>query len=260
MVDTQGVLRLQYDAPERIISLDVGCVVSVNISMNKAVSTIPLVSMGVDRTFQLETGSSLQYTVTFKRQNPTDHDDTSTNSLDWSNAHWYYKMNEAINRWQMKTDGFRLVYTPDVTNPYTPPIDANGYIKTFTRKYSNKFNDLIEGSFVFVVGTMHVLSSNIHRTPVTKTYSVVILKSSTSDDPDHTLGDDDVVYMVNGNNLILPDMPPSWTKYADYMNISLTGWKKTRTTTTIEPIGGTCSFTGSTTTLYAAWDENEGES
>ena len=260
MTDAEGTLRLEYSTTkDTSISLDIGHVVSISVSMNKAVSTIPLVSMGVDRAFQLETGSSLQYNISFRRKNPAEPDNTSSDTTRWSNAHWYYQMNKALDRWQMKSDGFRLVYKPDDTNPYVPPIDANGYIRTFTRRYTNKFNELIEGSMTFIVGTMHVLSSNIRQMPEVKSdYYTVILKSADEEGHDTVLGDTDVIYTTDGNALILPDMPPKWSLYADNISKYLAGWKRPSTNTTLG-VGLQVTLSSTTTVLYGVWQDTQEE-
>ena len=132
MGDVEGKFRITYSDVNnnmKDITLDFGSITSIMVSINKATSTIPLVSMSMDRTFQLENGGTLQYTISFKRKNPIEFDNTSNDSTKWSNRYWYLQVDRLINRWQMRTDGCRMTYVPDETNPYVPPIDYNGYIK-----------------------------------------------------------------------------------------------------------------------------------
>ena len=164
MSDVEGKFRISYYSTDennqkQQIILDVGSVTDISQSITKATSTIPLVSMGADRAFQLETGNTMQYDISFKRKNPVNHDNTSTDSTNWSNRKWYNEMTALIDRWQMKTDGCKITYKPDVTNPYVPAIDANGYIKVLTRNYTSKFNEIIEGTIQFVVGTIYTMKS-----------------------------------------------------------------------------------------------------
>ena len=138
MSDTEGTFRITYfdrDTGEDV-SLDFGIVTQINSSANKALSTIPLVSMGADRAFQLETGNTLTYTISFKRKSPDDYDNDSEDTTKWSNAHWYYAVNALADRWQMRTNGYRMTFKPSVTNPYAPQIDVNGYIKMLSRRYN----------------------------------------------------------------------------------------------------------------------------
>lgn len=245
MGDIEGKFRISYyssntSGTKKKITLDLGSIVSINQSINKATSTIPLVSMGADRAFQLETGSTMQYNISFKRKNPSNHDNASTDSTKWSNRKWYNEMTALVDRWQMKTDGCRLTYEPDVTNPYVPAINVNGYIKILTRKYTNKFNELIEGSIQFIVGTIYVIKS-LKAQPDQKEYVPVTLMcgqvrttseqindiSSETEDAKRKYALGDVVYTIESKEerIGMPDMPPLWGAYSTYTGYMLSNWK-----------------------------------
>lgn len=229
MSGTEGTFRITYrdrDTGDNII-LDFGYVTSIESSITKALSTIPLVSMGADRAFQLETGSTLQYTISFKRKSPEEFDNESKDSTHWSNAHWYTAITALVDRWQMRTDGCRMMYKPSITNPYVPQIDVNGYIKMLTRKYSNKFNELIEGTIQFIVGTMYVLSPVRDTVPDQQKYITLILHSGVSDEGDkkrYFL--DDVIYCIptSISSFKLPTTPPEWSAYAKANGKEINKW------------------------------------
>lgn len=209
------------------IVLDFGYITNITISINKALSTIPLVSMGSDRAFQLETGSTLTYNIDFKRKNPENHNDLSKNSAEWSNAYWYMRVTRFADRWQMKTNGCRARYKPLITNPYVPAFDVNCYLKTLTRKYSNTYNEIIEGRLQLIVGTMYVLSTPTPNTlDNVKTYRAVILKSNISgtDASRYTL--EDVVYSIETDEgtIQLPETPSAWEEYKLNTNKKVSTW------------------------------------
>ena len=223
----QGTLELIYYDPDKgKKTIDLGYIVDISTSMNKALSTIPLVSMGTDRAFQLETGSTLQYTISFKRKNPINPDDSSDDMTVWSNSKWYDALTEAIDRWQMKSDGYRLKYTPDDTNPYVPPIDVNGYIRMLSRTFSNDYNEIILGTMQFIVGTMHVLKSNITVYPTQVGYSYTTLDPNPDNNDDGKKFGLTEVYLVLSEEVpIAPYSPISWYSYSQYIDKTVTGWE-----------------------------------
>ena len=137
-----GTLTLSYSGT----SLEVGHVTTINESMQKSCTVVPLVSMSVDDTFAVESRSSKTINISFKRNNP-----------DWSmnNSTWITRMSAAMNRWQCRTDGFKLIYEADSDNPYIAEINMNGYVKSFIYRYAAGSPEVIEGSIEFHVGTMY---------------------------------------------------------------------------------------------------------
>ena len=83
----------------------------------------------------------------------------------WSNNKWYREMTSAVDRWQMKTDGFQFMYIPDqngdsMDNPYVPAYNyMNGYVKSLRRVYKAGSPNKIQGTIEFHVGTMHLNTS-----------------------------------------------------------------------------------------------------
>lgn len=273
MAESEGTFRITYKArvldkntwvySTHAISLDFGYVTNIRPTMTKAVSTIPLVSMGADRAFQLETGNTMEYNISFSRVNPTSWDDESEDSTQWSNSKWYAEVTKLADRWQMKTDGCRITYIPKITNPYIPYIDANGYIKMLTRKYDNKFNELITGTIQFVVGTMYVLSSPSKQTIEQKKYRLVLLEPTTDTSGDffNSLKRYGVkrTFLVMGegvNTLIMPAMPPAWAAFAGEMKYKLWGWKITDSPSREKEVNKSLDisdYSSDRLTLYAVW-------
>ena len=255
MGDTEGRFRITYTAIRKDdstllteftpVTLDFGSVTDIKPTITKAVSTIPLVSMGADRAFQLETGSTLEYNISFSRLNPSNPDDTSEESTNWSNAYWYEQVTKLTDRWQMRTDGCKLTYKPSITNPYVPSIDVNGYIKMLTRTYNNKFNELITGTIQFIVGTMYVLSSPLKKEPEQKKYKVLIL------DPNTTSNEfplDKVYFMIEdgASKFLPPTTPPEWLRYSLAKNKHVEKWSAYVNGHAIEtyPVSGMSTFNG----------------
>lgn len=145
-------LILEYDGNR----VDLGYVERFSDTYNKSVSTVPLCSFPSDSTFAIESGSGEDITISIKRRNPEDPNDSSSDMTRWSNAKWYRAVQAVVDRWQARTDGAILDYLPDKDNPYTPARRVNGYIQNLTLTYNSDYNEIIRGSLQFAVGTMFV--------------------------------------------------------------------------------------------------------
>lgn len=145
-----GTLELYYSGGGTI---EIGTVTTLSESMQKSCTVVPLVSMHVDDTFAVESRSSKTINISFERKNG----DWGTN-----NASWIRSMESAVDRWQCKTDGFTLTYTPASDNPYISGFEQNGYIKSFIYRYSSGSPEVIKGSIEFHVGTMYSDSQPRH--------------------------------------------------------------------------------------------------
>lgn len=151
----KGSVTLEYGSTV----LDFGIITSFSESMNKSCMTTPLVSLSVDETCIVESGSSKTYSVSFTRKNPASCNDDSSDSTKWSNAAWYTAIEASVNRWQARTNGFKFRYTPSDDNPYLPSRLENGYVKSMSVKYTSDSNEVLTGSFELHVGTMYVRTS-----------------------------------------------------------------------------------------------------
>ena len=137
-------------------TLEIGTVTTIQESMQKSCTVVPLVSMPVDDTFAVESRSSKVINIQFKRNNA----DSSPN-----NSSWASRMEQAMNRWQCRTDGFKLRYEADSDNPYIAEINENGYAKSFIYRASAGNPEVLEGSLEFHVGTMYCGSQVSHPYP-----------------------------------------------------------------------------------------------
>ena len=160
-----GTLTLAYGAE----SIEVATVTSFSESFSKNCMTTPLVSLSVDDTFAIETGSSKVYNISFTRV-------SSQHSI--SNAGWIEQFTAAVNRWQCKTDGFTMHYVPDSDNPYIGERLEDGYIKSLTIRYTDESNETIKGSFEFHVGTMYVRNPNAGNASVSRSNFLIQMSSS----------------------------------------------------------------------------------
>ncbi len=125
-------------------------------SFSKTTMTTPIVSLGVESTFGIDMGTSKTYSIKFTRNMPESISTTTIDSRKWSNGNWIDYALSMMNRWQARTNGFKLEFTPSDVNPYVAPISEIGYIRNFTFNYSNSYNTIVSGSFEFHVGTMYV--------------------------------------------------------------------------------------------------------
>lgn len=156
------MLELSYGSE----SVDLALVTKVTDSFQKSVSVVPVVSRSADFAFPLETGSGEELTISFERVNPVTPDDDSDDTDDWSNAHWYTSLIEAVDRWQMRTDGFEMDLVPSPDNPYIPErLGLNGYVNSMSLSYKAADNTRIRGSLTFSVGAMYIRNSRME--PVT---------------------------------------------------------------------------------------------
>ena len=141
-----GKLIISYNGGPTI---DFGSVNSVSTTYRKSVTVVPLVSLPMDSTFAVESSSDLTHSFRFTRKNGVDGK---------TNKKWYEELTEAMDRWQAKTNGFRLQFIPK-DNPNVMPLDINAFMKTCSREYKKGEPEQIYGSIDFYEGTMHLLSS-----------------------------------------------------------------------------------------------------
>lgn len=155
MTSVYGKLTLSYKVGSYEQKLVFGAITDLNITYNKSVMTTPIVSRSARNTFALETASSITVTAEFAR---TSADEEETGE---SNAAWDATLAGMMDRWQAKTNGFRLKYEPNSSldgsgNPYISAFDYNGFMRDVTTKYERGMTQYITGSFTFEVGTMYV--------------------------------------------------------------------------------------------------------
>ena len=100
-------------------------------------------------------------------------------------------------------------------------------IKMLSRRYNNKFNEVIEGTIQFIVGTMYVLSPMKSTVPDQQEYKTLILKSNISNSEDVArYSVRDVIYSANSDttSIKLPVTPPAWGMYSTAKAIEVKRW------------------------------------
>jgi len=146
-------MRLTYD--NNVV--DPGVVTNYSESFQKSVTTFPIVTKSTDDTMAVESGSGRELLVTFERVHPRDHDDSSSDPSDWSNAKWYQSIQDAVDRWQTRTDGFIVDVIPGDDNPYVPKrTRLNGYVSNVNLSYKAGDNTRIIGRMGIATGRMWV--------------------------------------------------------------------------------------------------------
>ena len=146
-------IRLTYD--NEIV--DLGIVTNYNESFQKSVTTFPIVTKSTDDTMAVESGSGRELLATFERVHPQNHDDSSSDPSSWSNAKWYQSIQDAVDRWQTRTDGFIVDVIPEDDNPYIPKrTRLNGYVSNVNLSYKAGDNTRIIGRMGIATGRMWV--------------------------------------------------------------------------------------------------------
>ena len=242
-------------------SLVVESVTDVDLSFSKRVSTVPILTKGIDSTFPLEGGSGMTISFSFRRNAPIAADDTSSDSRLWSNAKWYHALTDLINVWQLRTNGYLISYNDGVfdegadnVTPYIAAISGErGYIKKITRRYSSNYNTVISGTIDFVVGTAYVSADRTEAVDQYATIGDIILHPGELRnkhmyiDPEGKIDvttsafygefatterkiSAPIVYIADSSitstsvDFIAPQVPSSWTTIARTANTKFYGW------------------------------------
>ena len=197
MVEEYGKLRLKD--PNSGYEFSFGTITGIQESFQKSGSTFPLVAMSAENTIVIDTKTTKVISVSFLRKQPENVNDSSSDMTRWSNATWFDTISKCVNRWQCRTDGYRLTYVPAADNPYIAPIDENGYLRNFTARFVSGSPTKLKGSFEFHVGTMYVgsqMPSN-SETPRTQDDFQVLLYDSNNDRSYPLLSKNDKGELVN---------------------------------------------------------------
>ena len=164
MTDTAGKLRLVDPSTGR--EFDFGTVTDISETFQKSVSVTPIVTRPKQDAFPIESRTYKQITVSFTRKNPLNPNDSSSDPAKWSNGKWTEALMASLDRWQARTDGYRLYYQPASDNPHIAPIAGpngttyeSGYVRNLNLKHVKGRFESIQGTFEFHVGTMRVSTS-----------------------------------------------------------------------------------------------------
>ena len=166
-----GQLRFTTKSPTGLI-WDIECdtVVSFTDSVNASISQTPIVTYTAENAFTFDTGATATYTFSIMRKNPKSAIDNDSelhgnwsNSHLWSNRLWKIALTKFINRWQAKTDGCRVYYTPyvqesggyDTQDVYQRRIsNVNVYLKSIVFQYSVSSLEVLNVTVNATVGSM----------------------------------------------------------------------------------------------------------
>ena len=241
-------------------SIAVETITNMDISFSKRVTTIPILSKGIDATFPLEGGSGMNISFTFKRDSPLNPDDTSADSRLWTNVKWYRALTDLIDVWQLRTDGYIISFNNGVfendrtVSPYVASISGErGYIKRISRNYVAGYNTLISGTIDFVIGTAYVSTDRPEVVDRYEAIGEIVLKPGALKDKSiyvNPVGDIGVtagsyfgefatrdrkisapmIYTDSGVrvmsvSLIVPPAPSSWLSIARNANAEFAGWR-----------------------------------
>ena len=133
--------------------LPLGTLRSYELTYSKTVTPTPIPTLPAESAFAIEFGSAINISASFvvKDERITESDEL-----------WVVQAAAAVNRWQMRTDGATLIYSPHTTEgreddiPYIPPFEYQGYIKKLDWTYKGGDNQAIHGNLTFEVGRMHI--------------------------------------------------------------------------------------------------------
>lgn len=107
----------------------------------------PTIVMGFRNNFIIDLGTTLKLSLTMKRVNPRDYNDSSRDPEEWSNGKWYRYLEGMLDYWQNfghdggnnMTGGFHFVFTPSDTSLY-PVIDRNVFLNgSLSLQYSVQY-------------------------------------------------------------------------------------------------------------------------
>lgn len=161
-------------------AVDLGNIQSITETYSSKVIQTPIVIYGYTRSFCMDVGVQKEISIAYVRTMPKTVDDTNGDSRMWSNAKWIRKLKEAMNRWQMRTNGNRLyILRPRVTrdddseiDPMAPYINEiygdNCYISSIPIRYDES-PYTISGTITLSMGTLYPKQEEL--TPYTITYS-----------------------------------------------------------------------------------------
>jgi len=132
-----------------------------SIERKYSVTTLPqaIVTTSVRNAFLMDMGVSQDIDVSFRRLTPNGwepNDDTSTDSKNWCNREWWMRFHNALDRWQMKSDGWTLRYIPNplFAKELYPAFEYNTYVSAFPFKYQQ--TDVIDSSILFKIGLLKI--------------------------------------------------------------------------------------------------------
>lgn len=159
---TRGTLVVSYfdNSQGAYVQIDCGIVTTVDDNIRADVLVTPIVVYNANNAFAFDTGATENLSFSILRRNPPSDviDDSSPNSAYWSNHKWKLAISGLIDRWQARTDGCTLRFTPVVLNGqngvYQEAIEVNAYIRSLTITYDVSSLELLRVTLDAAVGSM----------------------------------------------------------------------------------------------------------
>ena len=121
---------------------------NIEVAYYTNLTELPTVVMGYRNNFIIDLGTTLKISLTMKRVNPIDYDDSNrSDPSQWSNGKWYRHLEDILDYWQNfgrdgsnnMTGGFLFSYTPSDSSLY-PPINRNVFLNgSLSVQYSTQY-------------------------------------------------------------------------------------------------------------------------
>lgn len=171
-----GQFELRWSEAGGTQILDMGVPTGFSPQFSKSISKFPLVTRSYTDTVGIEARTTLHLQITYTRKEPISTDDNSTDSTKWSNERWIEGVNEAMDRWQVMSDGFTIVFNTQSLTPskdrnedlyyrpvYSgfPAVVRNGYISSLSVKYKEGIPDVLTGDVTVSIGSMTVKNKRV---------------------------------------------------------------------------------------------------
>lgn len=224
------------------ITFDFGEIQSISTTYTASLTTVPIVVYGYRNTMCIDTGVKKDLSISYIRVNPTNPDDSSaTDSSRWSNAKWLREIKDAMNRWQVYTDGFQVTYTMDSADKdLFPDIDDNVYVSSITFPISNASPQYISGQISLKVGSLTTSSSDVPTQ-----YTLRFYRSQGSSEYFD-------ITVPSGSNYPIPNPSSSWSsEEAENLNV-FSHWVATSGASGNYRVGDLLTVT-SDCEFYAVW-------
>lgn len=173
-----GQFELRWSEAGGTQILDMGIPTAFSPQFSKSITKFPLVTRSYTDTLGIESRTSLHLQISYTRKEPLSTNDNSTDSTKWSNERWIEGVNEAMDRWQVMSDGFTIVFNTQSLTPskdadgnqyyrsvYSgfPAVVRNGYVSSLSMKYKEGVPEVLTGDVTISVGSMTVKKARVRE-------------------------------------------------------------------------------------------------
>lgn len=139
------------------ISFEFGVITSIRDTYSVNLTQTAIVIYGYKNSMCMDLGVSKTYTLDFIRVNPMNPNNSSTTeSTRWSNAYWIEKLKDALNRWQVDSDGFQFTFqlSQNMRDLYPSITRENVYVNQVSLPRTDSSSQYISGSIALQVGSL----------------------------------------------------------------------------------------------------------